>query len=190
MVPAQTTMRGFGGDGPRRRTATLRSYRPFDEHPRQVALPAPYHEQLERGYANVGLSIDARPEPAQLEGDAVTTEVDDPRALGFLRLRRWDGEAAAALTRAVRHLLSRHVDVLYADLDLVAVSDPDEAAAELNELGFFLAGLVLHGPDGHDYLRLQRLDSEEIELENVVCDSPFAKALRRRVLDDKARVGG
>jgi hypothetical protein len=72
----------------------------------------------------------------------------------------------------------------------VAVSDVDEAAAELNELGFFVAGLVLHGPDGHDHLRLQRLDCEEIELENVVCDSPFAGRLRRRVLEDKARVGG
>jgi hypothetical protein len=190
MVPAQTTMRGFGGDGPGRRTATLRSYRPFDEHPRQVALPAPYREPLESGYANVGLSIDVRPEAAQLEGDAVTTEVDDPRALGFLRLRRWDGETSAALTQAVRHLLSRHVDVVYADLDLVAVGDPDAAAAELNEHGFFLAGLLLHGPEGHDYLRLQRLDSEDIELENVVCDSPYAETLRRRVMDDKARVGG
>ena len=64
------------------------------------------------------------------------------------------------------------------------------ATAELNELGFFAAGLVLHGPDGHDHLRLQLLDSEEIELDDVVCDSPFAKALRRRVLVDKARVGG
>ena len=99
------------------------------------------------------------------------------------------GEAGTALKRAVRHLLSRHVDVVYADIDLMAVGDVDEAAAELNELGFFAAGLVLHGPDGHDHLRLQLLDSEEIELEDVVCDSPFAEALRRRVLEDKARVG-
>src|SRR5438093_12914281 len=35
MVPAETTMRGFAGDGPRR-TATLRSYRPFEGHTRQA----------------------------------------------------------------------------------------------------------------------------------------------------------
>jgi N-acetylglutamate synthase-like GNAT family acetyltransferase/anti-sigma regulatory factor (Ser/Thr protein kinase) len=189
MVPAQTTMRGFGGEGPRRRTATLRSYRLFDEHPRQVALPAPYRQLLESLYANVGRSIEARPEPARLEGDAVMAKVDEPRALGFLRLWQWDEETATALKRAVRHLLSRHVDVVYADLDLVAVGDLDEATSELNELGFFAAGLVLHGPDGHDHLRLQRLDSEEIELEDVVCDSSFAEALRRHVLEDMARVG-
>ena len=106
-----------------------------------------------------------------------------------MRLRRWDRQAGTALKRAVRHLLSRHVDVVYADLDLVAVGEVDEATAELNELGFFAAGLVLHGPDGHDHLRLQLLDSEEIELEDIVCDSSFAQVLRRQVLEDKARVG-
>jgi hypothetical protein len=190
MVPAQTTMRGFGGEGPRRRTATLRSYRPFDESPRRLAPPAPYRELLESAYANVGLSVEARAESGALEGGVVTIDADEARALGFLRLRRWNGEAGTALKRAVRHLLSRHVDVVYADIDLMAVGDVDQAAAELNELGFFAAGVVLHGPDGHDHLRLQLLDSEEVELEDLVCDSPFAEALRRRVLEDKARVGG
>jgi N-acetylglutamate synthase-like GNAT family acetyltransferase/anti-sigma regulatory factor (Ser/Thr protein kinase) len=190
MVPAQTTMRGFGGEGPRRRTATLRSYRPFDDQPRQAALPAPYSELLESVYANVGLTIEARTEPAPIEGEALATNVDKPRSLGFLLLRSWDREASSALKEAVRHLLSRHVDVVYADVDLVTVADVDKATAALNELGFFAAGLVLHGPDGHDHLRLQLLDSEEIELDDVVCDSSFAQSLRRRVLVDKARVGG
>jgi N-acetylglutamate synthase-like GNAT family acetyltransferase/anti-sigma regulatory factor (Ser/Thr protein kinase) len=189
MVPAQTTMRGFGGEGPGRRTATLRAYRPFDGHPRQVALLPPYRELLASVYANVGLSTEARTEPRPVEGDAVTATLDEPRSLGFLRLRRWDEEASPALKAAVRHLLSRHVDVVYADVDLVAVTDVQEATAELNELGFFAAGLVLHGPDGHDHLRLQLLDSEDVELDEIVCDSSFAEALRRRVLEDRARVG-
>jgi GNAT superfamily N-acetyltransferase/anti-sigma regulatory factor (Ser/Thr protein kinase) len=190
MVPAQTTMRGFGGDGPRRRTATLRSYRPFDDRPRRVALPAVYRELLEGVYANVGLTIESRTEQAPFEGDAVAVEIDEPRSLGFLRLRRSEGEAGSALEAAVHHLRSQHVDVAYADVDLMAVNDVNEATAELNELGFFAAGLVLHGLDGNDYLRLQLLDSEEIELEDIVCDSAFAEALRRRVLEDKVRVGG
>jgi N-acetylglutamate synthase-like GNAT family acetyltransferase/anti-sigma regulatory factor (Ser/Thr protein kinase) len=189
MVPAQTTMRGFGGDGPRHRTATLRSYRPLDERPRRVALPAPYRELLESIYANVALSIEARTESAPVEGEVAKVDIDEPRSLGFLRLRRWDGEAEA-LKRAVRHLLSRHVDVVYADVDLATVREVDEATTALNELGFFAAGLVLHGADGHDHFRLQLLDSEDIELEAVVCDSSFAEALRRGVLEDKARVGG
>ena len=188
MFPAQTTMRGFGGEGPKRRTATLRSYRPLDEQPRRVVLPASYGELLESVYANLGLSLEAGAEPDPGQDEAVTATIDEPRALGFLRLRRWDGDAGTALKRAVRHLLSQHVDLVYADVDLVAVHDVDRATTELNELGFFASGLVLHGADGHDHFRLQLLDSEEIELEDVICDSPFAQELKGRVLADKARV--
>jgi hypothetical protein len=145
---------------------------------------------LERLYANAGRTIEARTESAPFEGDAVTAEVDETRALGFLLLRRWDAETGAALKGAVRHVLSRHVDVAYADVDLVAVADVDQATAELNELGFFASGLVLHGLDGHDYLRLQLLDTDEVELDDVVCDSAFAQTLMREVLTDKTRVGG
>jgi N-acetylglutamate synthase-like GNAT family acetyltransferase len=190
MVPAQTTMRGLGGEAPGRRTATLRAYRPFDRQPRQVALPAVNRELLESVYANVGLTIEARSQPAPFDGEALTVEIDEPRSLGFLRLRRSEGEAGSALKGAVRHLLAQHVDVAYADVDLMAVGDVNQATAELNELGFFASGLVLHGLDGHDYLRLQLLDCEDIEIEDLVCDSAFAEALRRRVLEDKARVAG
>ena len=80
--------------------------------------------------------------------------------------------------------------MLHADLDLAAVDDPDEAVAALNDLGFFAAGVLLHGPEGHDHLRLQRLNAERVELDAIVCDSEFAQDLRQRVLEDKARVGG
>jgi len=190
MFPAQTTMRGFGGGGPSRRTATIRSYRPFYEQPRRVGLPGVYCELIEGVYANVGLTIEARTEPAPFEGDALTMEIDEPRGLGFLRLRGWEGGPGTDLKDAVRHVLSRHVDVAYADLDLETLTDVDAATAELNELGFFVAGLVLDGLGGHDYLRLQLLDSDEVELDGVVCDSAFAQGLKQRVLEDKARVGG
>jgi len=121
-------------------------------------------------------------------GDAVTVEVDKPRRLGFLQLSGWDEESETAARQAVRDLLARHVDVVYLDLDLMAVGDVDEATAVCNELGFFAAGLILHGRDGHDHLRLQLLDSKEIELENVVCDSSFAKTLKQSVLEDRDRV--
>ena len=189
MVPAQTTMRGFGGAGPPRRTATLRSYRPLDTGRRQAVLPTAYRAMLEGIYTNVGLSLDAGAEQTPVEGDAVTSSVDEPRSLGFMRVRRWDEQSDAALKRVVRDLLSRHVDVVYADVDLAAVEAVDEAVAAANELGFFVSGLILHGVDGHDHLRLQLLDSTEIELDDVVCDSPFAKALMGSVLEDKSRVG-
>jgi hypothetical protein len=44
-----------------------------------------------------------------------------------------------------------------------------------------------HG-HGHDALRLQRLNSDTIELDRIVCDSAFAKRLREFVSRDRDRV--
>jgi hypothetical protein len=189
MLPARTTMRGFGGEGPTRRTATLRSYKPFDERPRQAAMPATASCSRASTPTSAFRSSVA-PRQLHLPGEATTANVDESRSLGFLRVQRWDGDASLAVKGAVRHPVSRHVDVVYADIDLVAVAEVNTPTAQLNKLGFFAAGLVLHGRDGHDHFRLQLLDSEDIELDDVVCDSSFAEALRRRVLVDKARVGG
>ena len=82
------------------------------------------------------------------------------------------------------------MDVVYADLDLTTGAASQEAIETLNELGFFYAGLILCGADGHDYLRLQRLNAENVELERIVCDSDFAQGLLRTVLDDRLRVDG
>jgi hypothetical protein len=147
-----------------------------------------YRDLLDRIYANVGLVVEPVGERAPPDGDAVTTDLDRGRALGFLRLRRWD--EPGALKQQVRHLLAWHADVVYADIDLATVENVDEATAAANELGFFFSGLILHGPDGHDHLRLQLLDSTTIELEDLVCDSEFAQALKADVLADKARVDG
>ncbi len=185
-VPARMTMRGLGGGEHGRRTALLRSYRLFDESSRAVDLPTAYREILELVYDGLGLAIGSR-RSTEAREPVVTTDDDLERDLGFLRVRRWNN-AREEVTQAVRQLLSRHEDVVYADVDLHAVSDVDAAVSCLNELGFFLAGVVVHGPEGHDHIRLQRLNSEAVELENIVCDSPFAQELKTRVLEDRAQV--
>ncbi len=188
MVPARTSMRGFSGEGPRRRTATLRSYRPLDERARHAALPAPTASCSRASTpTSVSRSRLAPSQPPSRARRSRPTSTSRARSASC-GSGAGTGEARTALQRAVRHLLSRHVDVIYADLDLVTVGRSTRRRAELNELGFFAAGLVLHGPDGHDHLRLQLLDSEEIELDEIVCDSAFAEALRQRVLEDRARV--
>jgi N-acetylglutamate synthase-like GNAT family acetyltransferase len=188
MLPAGTRMRGLGGDGPPLRTSLLRSHLMLEPTPRPVELPARYRELLRSIYEHLGLEVAPRQAPGSSTGDAVAFRDDPSDALGFMRIRRWHGDAESEVSRAVRHLLARHVDVIYADVDLEAVEDVEAATACLNECGFFLAGLTVHGPDGHDHLRLQLLDSEEVELEGCVCDSPFSRELYACTLADKASV--
>jgi GNAT superfamily N-acetyltransferase len=187
MVPAQVTMRDLGPDEPARRTAVLRSYLIFDESPRAVELPTSYRRHLELIYEHVGLTPAPRRQVPG-DGEIVAADEDPARALGFLRVRRWHAGAHEEVTHAVRLMLSRHADVVYVDVDLNGVADVDAAVSCLNELGFFLAGLVVHGPEGHDHIRLQRLNTEAVELEGIVCDSPFAQELKAQVLEDRLRI--
>ena len=187
MIPAAVTMRRVETGHAGHRTAAVRSYLPFDTTPRLVTLPERYEALLTGLYEELGLE-QGTPLVPDAQGDAVTIEDDPARGLAFLRVRRWYPGAAEDLVRSVRHVLSRHDDLLYADVDLHAVGEPDSVVSCLNEHGFFLAGLVLHGPDGHDHVRLQRLNCEHVELEAIVCDSPTSERLKQHVLDDRARV--
>jgi N-acetylglutamate synthase-like GNAT family acetyltransferase len=187
MIPAAVTMRSVEAAHPERRTAVVRSYLVFKRTPRPVTLPERYEAPL------AALYEDSLAEPGAMavpdaDGDAVMGDDDPGRGLAFLRVRRWDPGAADAVVRTVRHLLSRHADMLYADVDLHAVGDPDAAVSCLNEHGFFLAGLVQHGPNGNDHLRLQRLNCEHVELEAIVCASPAAERLKHHVREDRVRV--
>jgi N-acetylglutamate synthase-like GNAT family acetyltransferase len=187
MVPAAVTMRSVEAGHPERRTAVVRSYLLFDRARRPVTLPEQYEGPLAALYDDLPLERAPAVEIGA-DGDAVTSEDDSVRGLAFLRVRRWRPGAEDVLVHTVRHLLSRHADVLYADVDLHAISDPAAPVSHLNDLGFFLAGLVLHGPDGHDHLRLQRLNSDYVELETIVCAAPASERLKQRVLEDRRRV--
>ncbi len=187
MVPPAVTMRSVEAGHPDRRTAVVRSYLLFDRARRPVTLPEGYETPLAGLYEDLDLER-AAPGLPDADGDAVTSENDSARGLAFLRVRRWHAGAAEDLVRTVRHLLSHHADLLYADVDLHALGDPDAAVSCLNNHGFFLAGLVLHGPDGHDHLRLQRLNCENVELEAIVCESPASEHLKQHVLEDRVRV--
>jgi N-acetylglutamate synthase-like GNAT family acetyltransferase/anti-sigma regulatory factor (Ser/Thr protein kinase) len=187
MIPAAVTMRRVEAGHPGRRTAVVRSYLPFDRTRRAVTLPKAYEAQVAALYEDLQVQH-AQAVAPDSDGDAVTSEDDSVRGLAFLRIRHWHPGAAEALVRTVRHLLSRHADMLYADVDLHVVGDPDAAVSCLNENGFFLAGLVLHGREGHDHLRLQRVNCTDIELEAIVCASPASERLKQQVLEDRLRV--
>jgi hypothetical protein len=151
-----------------------------------VWLPERYRSLIESAYAHVGLEVGSAGAPAADERDPVVYSDDPKGGRGSIVVAAWNARAARD---ALRHLLARHVDVVHADLDLHTLVDPDEAVSTLNELGFFYAGVLLYGLEGHDYLRLQLLNAENIETEAIVCDSAFARDLLGAVLDDRARVG-
>jgi GNAT superfamily N-acetyltransferase len=183
-VPARMEMAGIDGAEPGRRTASILSYRMLRNRPRGVTLPARYAGGLRAAYANVGLEIAAA--EAAAPGDAaVTADEEASRGTAVLTVSAWD---EAAFVHELRHALAHHVDAVYADLDLVSGAASDEAVGFLNGVGFFYAGLVLCGRENRDYLRLQFLNADDVELERIVCDSEFSQTVLATVLADRARV--
>jgi len=87
----------------------------------------------------------------------------------------------------VREILVRHEDVVYVDLDLHALTADqlDTVIDVLRDRDFFLCGLMPFGPEGHDRLRLQRIQAENVELDGIVLDSDDAQALEVHVMADR-----
>lgn len=186
-VPGKTAMTGVSEGG--KRTASLLSYRMLRPARRSVFLPVAYLRQLHDAYANLDLADTGQAAPAAPpDGDAVSWYAEEDRQTGWLTVTSWDEASHAALAHATRQLLSHHVEVLYADVDLRSVMEVDAAVAALNDEGFSYAGLTPVGRAGHDHLRLQRVNTEDVELDAIVCDSPYAKALLADVLADRERV--
>jgi GNAT superfamily N-acetyltransferase len=190
-VPARVSMEGIEGTKVGRRGATLVTYRPLgDPGPRAVTVPDRYTEPVLAVYDRLGLTITAAESLAPASGPDIQTRDVPGRATGIVSVHGWSDRSAHALLEAIRELTRRHEDVVYADLDLHALSPAalDAALTVLHERDFFLAGLMPFGPGGHDRLRLQRIQAENVELESIVLDSPAAQELHAAVMADRAAV--
>lgn len=184
-VPARMEIEGIEGAQAGKRTASILVLRPLRPSPRAPVLPARYENLLREAYANAGLELepDAEPAPPPAEPIAVTEEASRNSAL--IRVCAWEEKA---VVHALRQELARHHDVIYVDLDLSTGAATADALELLNREGFFYAGLVACGMHGHDYVRLQLLNTENIELERIICDSEAARRLLEAVRADRARV--
>ena len=182
--PGRVRMHGIrSASEPGRRTALMISFLPLRHEPRRATLPERYRDRLLETSEHLGLPAPAPPdEPAAAPGVAVARESD--AAAAVVSVRGWDDRLAHEAIAQIRMLLAEHVDVIYADLDLAATADPDRAVDALREQGFSYAGLWLHGPGGHDHLRLQRINSKDVELEGIATASPAGQALVDYVLAD------
>jgi N-acetylglutamate synthase-like GNAT family acetyltransferase len=185
-VPATMAMEGIAGSQPGERTASLIGVRVLRRAARPIHPPDRYATELGKALAHVELDVEPRPGALETVEEPVT-DYDESRATGMLTLSAWKERP---FSRALRRLIDRKVDAIFVDLDLASGAASDEAVERLNELGFFYAGLIPFSRGGRHHLRLQRLDTESVDVDHIVCDSDYAKALLRAVLDDRARVEG
>jgi hypothetical protein len=182
-------MRGIASAIPaERRTALMVSFLLLRREARRAALPERYRERLLDTYAALGLPAPIPSEPAAPTPRRIAVARDPAEGTAVLTVGDWNDALATEAITAIRTLLAEHVDVIYVDLDLEAIADPDAAVEAMRAQGFSYAGLWLHGPGGRDHLRLQRLNTTEVELDAIVTASPAGQALVRYALADLERV--
>ena len=180
--PAAVTMRDIPITGVR--TALMVSFLPLRAGPRQGSLPARYRDRLLDTYTRLGLPAPGAPERSSATPSPLAVAHDEHAGVATITVAGWDRSIAADAVAALRRLLAEHVDVIYADIDLVAIADPDAVVDALRLHGFSYAGLWLHGAGDHDHLRLQRLNSTDVELETIATASPAGAELVAYVLAD------
>jgi anti-sigma regulatory factor (Ser/Thr protein kinase)/GNAT superfamily N-acetyltransferase len=187
--PPGVTMRNIPtAAAPARRTALMVSFLPLRRERRRGSLPARYRDILLDAYARLELPAPAPAAPPARAPSPLAVARESEAGVATLTLGGWDRTIAGNAIAAFRALLAEHFDVIYADLDLAAIADPDSAVAALGAQGFSYAGLWLHGPGDHDHLRLQYLNSTNVELEAISTASPAGRELAQFVLADHERL--
>jgi anti-sigma regulatory factor (Ser/Thr protein kinase)/GNAT superfamily N-acetyltransferase len=187
--PGGSTMRGLGtASTGGRRPALMISFLPLRRASRRASLPRRYRDRLLKTYDGLGLAAPAPLAAGTTPPGRVAVARETEAAAAVLTIGGWDDELAAQAVAQIRMLLSEHIDVIYADVDLEATADPDSAVEALREQGFSFSGLWLHGPRNHDHLRLQRLNCTDVELDRIATASPAGEELVRYVLDDLEHV--
>ena len=105
---------------------------------------------------------------------------------GTLVIDRVGDDFLHALRHNLHILYKKHVDVIFADVNLMRCGDVDRTIERLKEEGFVFSGVLFYRKGGEDYLRMQMPNSENVETERIVCHSDFCSGLLRKINEELA----
>ncbi len=154
---------------------------------RAIFTPTRYKRLVETIYGNNKLSIE-RPKkrlPSSRKS-AIGYELSEYTQTGTLVI----DDICDDFTRAIRHVMHtlyrKHVNMIYADINLMRCGRIDDAVELLKEEGFVFSGVIFFGRGNCDYLRLQMIASDNVEAEQIVCHSDFCSRLLHEINEEIA----
>ncbi|WP_457593129.1 GNAT family N-acetyltransferase [Hydrogenimonas sp.] len=144
---------------------------------RTVFIPETYRAFIQEIYGNVGIE----PVPARKsgcsEGDQIEYELSEYTQTGTLVIDRICSDFSHTLRHYLHTLYRKHVDMIYADINMMQCSRIDEAVKILKEEGFVFSGVLFYRKGEDDYLRMQMPNSDNVETDQIVCHSDFCSRL-------------
>ncbi len=151
---------------------------------RHIRLPKAYRSLIEKIYANNGLQI-LPPLTAEhaAQNSSVHYELSPYTQSGTLLIDRVADDFRHLIRHHLHTLYKKHVEMIYADINLMRCDRLDETITLLREEGFVFCGVLFYRRGEDDYLRLQLVNSDNVETERIVCYSNFCRSLLDRIRD-------
>ncbi len=157
----------------------------FNTQARYVQKSALYGSQIAHVYTQASIGcIDTPPPPVSREN--IAFRINRGLNVGIITFEAIPEETR--LIEVLEELITEHVDMIFADINLHRIDALDSLIALLNRHHFFYAGVLLAYYHGEDYLRLQRKNSKHVDEEHLACYSANAKALLEFIKNDEKRI--
>ncbi len=185
MVPNSVSLTDPNAVQTQRRAAVLIGYKILSgEKSRKVFLPKEYKRLIEEIYANAGFEINRQKKSRCKEASLIEYEISEYTQTGRLIVDRLCGDFAHLLRHHLHILYKKHVEMIYADINMSRCTQIDEAIKFLKDEGFVFSGVIFYGRGEDDYLRLQLPNSDNIETKEIVCHSDFCTRLLKFIGDE------
>ncbi len=178
IVPNTISLRDKNALHTDKRTAVLVAYKILQEERKNaIFIPKKYDALIRRIYKNNGLEIEqAKPSGHKLQ-QKVSYELSHYTNTAALVIDRLDEHIRSTIKHYLMLLYKKHVDMIFADINLMQCEQIDEVVKKLQKEGFVFSGVLFYRRNEDDYLRLQLVNSDNVETKNIVCYSGFCHEL-------------
>ena len=178
IVPNTISLRDKNALHTDKRTAVLVAYKILQEKRKNaIFLPKKYAELVRRIYKNNDLEIEEAKPSGHISQQKVTYELSHYTNTATLVIDRLDEHIRSTIKHYLMLLYKKHVDMIFADINLMQCEKIDEVIKKLQKEGFVFSGVLFYRRNQDDYLRLQLVNSDNVETKNIVCYSGFCHEL-------------
>lgn len=167
------------------RSGAMIAYLLFDPKERALNLPYFYKEGLLQVYQRAKLKV-SKGNKSRPQRKALDMRTNPMLNSGILVIEDiFDAQGFKKKFESLRH---QKLDMIFADVNLHHIQEIDQVISALNSLSFFYSGLLFEYYYNEDYLRLQYINSIDVDMDNIVCYSDDANKMMDFIREDYERV--
>ncbi len=157
----------------------------FNPKPRKLFLPALYKKEILKVYTRAQVSVH-KAEQKKVQRDNLTVFINQTLNAGIIIIE--ESFHTQEFVQNFEKLRHQKRDMIFADINLNSIKEIDEVISILNNLCFFYSGVLFEYYFNEDYLRLQYINSLDIDIQGIICYSDDANEMMEFIRDDYQRV--